>query len=74
LFGKFPIRQPPGHMAGDRLRVGWLDAFSLMRVPREQKMPKGHLRRVIYHQVYEYTKVNHQPWEDAQIELELEPF
>ena len=27
----------------DRLRVGW---------PREQKILKGHLPRVIYHQVY----------------------
>jgi hypothetical protein len=26
-------------------------------VPREQKMIKGHLPRVIYHQVYEYTKI-----------------
>ena len=34
---------PPGH----RLRVGWLTG-----VPREQKMLKGHLPRVIYHQVY----------------------
>jgi len=29
---------------------------SLGRVPREQKMLKGHLPRVICHQVYEYTK------------------
>ena len=28
------------------------------RVPREQKMLKGHLPRVIYHQVYYYTKKN----------------
>ena len=27
-------------------------------VPREQKMLKGHLPRVMYHQVYEYTKIN----------------
>ena len=33
----------------DRLRVGW--------VPREQKMLKGHLPRVIHHQVYQYTKI-----------------
>ena len=26
-------------------------------VPREQKMLKGHLPRVIYHQMYEYTKI-----------------
>ena len=35
----------------DRLRVGWLNRF-LGGVPREQKMLKGHLPRVIYHQVY----------------------
>ena len=33
----------------DRLRVVWIYEFSL---PREQKMLKGHLPRVIYHQVY----------------------
>jgi len=32
---------------------------SLGGVPREQKMLKGHLPRVIYHQVYQYTKMNH---------------
>ena len=26
-------------------------------VPRQQKMLKGHLPRVIYHQVYKYTKI-----------------
>ena len=31
---------------------------SLGGVPREQKMLKGHLPRVIYHQVYYYTKIN----------------
>jgi hypothetical protein len=31
----------------DRLRVGWLGG-----VPREQKMFKGHLPRVIHHRVY----------------------
>ena len=36
----------------DRLRVGWFNAFSFITVPREQKMLKGHLPRVIYHQVY----------------------
>jgi len=30
---------------------------SLGGVPREQKMLKGHLPRVIYHQVYEYTNI-----------------
>ena len=29
-------------------------------VPREQKMLKGHLPRVIDHQVYEYTKISYQ--------------
>ena len=29
---------------------------SLGGVPREQKMLKGHLPRVIYHQVYWYTQ------------------
>jgi len=44
----------------DRLGVGWLNGFwaSLGGVPREQKMLKGHLPRVIYHQVYQYTKTN----------------
>jgi hypothetical protein len=28
------------------------------RIPREQKMPKGHLPRVIHHQVYKCTKPN----------------
>jgi len=32
----------------DRLRVGWL----IGGVTREQKMLKGHLPRVIYHQAY----------------------
>ena len=35
----------------DRLRIGWLNGFS-RRVPRGQKMLKGHLTRVIYHQLY----------------------
>ena len=34
----------------DRLRIGWLNGLG--GVPREQKMLKGHLPRVIYHQVY----------------------
>ena len=41
-----------GSLGVDRLRVGWLNGFSLGGVPREQKMLKGHLPRVIYHQVY----------------------
>jgi len=39
----------------DRLRVGWLNGYLIHYiggVPREQKMLKGHLPRVIYHQVY----------------------
>ena len=45
--------------AVDRLRVCWLNGFSFITftgslggVPREQKMLKGHLPRVIYHQEY----------------------
>jgi len=41
----------------DRLRVGWLNGFSLGGVLSEQRMLKGHLPRVIYHQVYSYTKI-----------------
>jgi len=36
----------------DRLRVGSTDFRALGGVPREQKMLKGHLHGVIYHQVY----------------------
>ena len=36
----------------DRLRAG----TSLGGVPREQKILKGHLPRVIYHQVYKHAK------------------
>ena len=46
----------PPCISVDRLRVGWLDG-----VPREQKMLKGHLPRVIYHQVYQHTKINFVP-------------
>ena len=31
--------------------------LALGGVPREQKMLKGYLPRVIYHQVYQYTKI-----------------
>ena len=39
------------------LRVGWLNGLSFSistgaGVPREQRILKGHLPRVIYHQVY----------------------
>ena len=27
-------------------------------VPRQQKMPKAHLPRVLYHQVFSYTKIH----------------
>ena len=36
---------------GDRLRFGWLNGFT-GGVPREHKMLKGYLPRVIYHQVH----------------------
>ena len=39
------LQMPPGSLMGDRLRV-----------PREQKMLKGRLPRVTYHQVYSNTK------------------
>ena len=35
----------------------WLIDLELGGVPREQKLLKGHLPRVIYHQVYKYTKI-----------------
>ena len=35
----------------DRLRVGWLNG-SYSGVPREQKIFKGHLPRIMHHQVY----------------------
>ena len=49
----------PAGFGGDRLRVGWLNGFLFTTstgVPPEQKMLKGHLPRVIYHQVY-YKKI-----------------
>ena len=57
------LKVPPGlPLSGfDRLRVGWL----LGGVPREQKMLKGHLPRVIYHRVYSNIRrkkaVGHDP-------------
>ena len=42
------------HTNIDRLKVGG-------GVPREQKILKGHLPRVIYHQVYLYTKIKRRP-------------
>ena len=35
-----------------------IDAGLVGGVPREQKLLKGHLPRVIYHQVYLYKKIN----------------
>ena len=40
--------------AVDRLRVDWLNGLG--EVPREQKILKGHLPRVVYHQIYLQTK------------------
>ena len=37
--------------------AGLVGSTALRRVPREQKMLKGHLPRVIYHQVYKFTKI-----------------
>jgi len=52
--------EPPSSGVGTNKTVkGWLAqrGTSLGGVPREQKMLKGHLPRVIYHQVYKYTKM-----------------
>ena len=43
------------HFGMDRLRVA---EATLGVVPQAQKMLKGHLPRVLYHQVYMYTKKN----------------
>ena len=37
---------------------GFIPVDRLGGVPRRQKMLQGHLPRVMYHQVYEYTKTN----------------
>ena len=42
-------------------------AGSLGGVPPEQKMLKGHLPRVIYHQVYLYTKKHVSGYWDGQV-------
>ena len=47
-----------GHSNARLAQQVCLRVVSLGGVPREQKMLKGHLPRVIYHQVYEYTKIN----------------
>ena len=41
----------------DRLRFGWLNGFFTCGVRREQRMLKGHLPRVMYHQMYQHTKI-----------------
>ena len=38
--------------------IGALPSDDLGGVPREPKMLKGHLPRVIYHQVYLYTRIS----------------
>ena len=40
------------------LGLGFMTSDRLGEVPREQEMLKGHLPRVVYHQVYQYTKDN----------------
>ena len=45
---RFRVRGRGSEYKVDRLRVGWLNEG----VPREQKMLKGHLPRVIYQQAY----------------------
>jgi len=44
------------HCPWQRLLFLTFGVFPLGGVPREQKMLKGHLPRVIYHQVYQFTK------------------
>ena len=43
----------------DRLRVGEGSPVALGGVPREQKMLKGHLLKIIYHQVLVYQEQIH---------------
>ena len=50
----------------DRRRVGWLIGTSLGEVPREQNTLKDRLPRVVYHQVYQYTKKTF----DARLQVE----
>ena len=42
---------------------GWFPQQILGEVPQEQKVLKGHLLRVIYHQVFLYTKIKFLPLE-----------
>ena len=62
--GGFRVSPPHGYpqtnwsqsaSPGDIRRVGWLNGFG--GTPREQKMLKGHLPRVIFHHVYKYTEM-----------------
>ena len=38
-----------------------IDSGLIGRLPREQKMLKGHLPRVVHHQVHQYTKKIQEP-------------
>ena len=62
-----PVSAPGAGMGGGskRLQVSGIGydrrrmvGSSLGGVPREQKMLKGHLPRVMYYQVYLHTKIN----------------
>ena len=52
----------PSHQNADvrPASLGHLKHENVVRVPREQKLLKGHLSRVIYHREYQYTKKNGQ--------------
>ena len=58
---------------GDRLRLGWLFIHHIREggVPQEQKMLKGHLPSVKYHQVYQYTKMSFHEKFDARQTREM---
>jgi len=51
------VHVSPGSTLNSKLRQSRPDSV-LGGVPQEQKMLKGHLLRVIYHQVHKYTKIN----------------
>ena len=50
-------RGTPVGMLEPLIDAGLVGSTALGGVPREQKMLKGHLPRVIYHLVYWYTKI-----------------
>ena len=51
-----PQPRPRTPSVSDRLRVGWLDGFSFLGgLPREKKLLKGHLPRVVY--ITKYTSI-----------------